>query len=340
MSNPVLVEVTRGSALESRHRGAISVVDGDGTVVLELGDTALPVFPRSAVKAIQALPLIESGAADAYGFENAHLSLACSSHSGEDEHIATARQMLKNAGRTENDLECGGHWSTHEQVLIHQARTFAEPPGAVCNNCSGKHSGFICTAVHMGLDPKNYIKPEHPVMQQVKAALEDLTGAAHKEELRGTDGCSIPTYAVPLRNLAHGFARMASGNNLGVERAKAAQRLLQACMQSPFHMAGSNRFCTRLMELGNGRLFAKTGAEGVYCGAIPELGLGIALKCDDGGTRAAEVMMAATIQHLLPSDDPLQPAVSAMANTVLTNRNEIEVGTLSVHLPEGLPRPV
>lgn len=333
MTNPILVDITRGPAVESRHRGAISVVDGDGATVLELGDTALPVFPRSAIKAVQALPLVESGAADAYGFGSAQLALACSSHSGEDDHISNARQMLESAGRSVDDLECGGHWSSHQHVLIHQARTFAEPPGAVYNNCSGKHAGFICTAAHMGLEPKDYIKPTHPIMQQVKAALEDVTGTAHVEELRGTDGCSIPTYAVPLRNMAHGFAKMASGNNLGSERAKAAQRLLQACMDAPFYMAGSHRFCTRLMMLGKGRLFAKTGAEGVYCGAIPELGYGIALKCDDGTTRAAEAMMAATMQHILPKDDPLQEALSALSAIELKNRTEMRVGTIQAKLP-------
>ena len=137
MTNPVLVEVTRGSVVESRHRGAISVVDSSGKSVLDIGDTALPVFARSAIKAVQALPLVESGAADAFGFGDAELALACSSHSGEDAHIERAASMLKSAGRGEEDLECGPHWATQEKVLIHQARTFTSDPGAICNNCSG-----------------------------------------------------------------------------------------------------------------------------------------------------------------------------------------------------------
>ncbi|NKB52090.1 MAG: asparaginase [Rhizobiaceae bacterium] len=334
MSNPVLVEVTRGSVVESRHRGAISVMDADGNSVLNIGDTARPVFARSAIKAVQALPLIESGAANAYGFGDAELALACSSHSGEDAHIEMARSMLASAGRTEDDLECGGHWSSHEEVLIHQAKIRTTEPGALCNNCSGKHSGFICTATHLGIDPKGYINPDHQVMKTVKGALEDVTGVAHAEDLRGRDGCSIPTYATPLTAMAHGFAKMATGQGLGVERAKAGRRLLNACMSAPFYMSGTNRFCSQLIKLDPGRLFGKTGAEGVFCGTIEELGVGIALKCDDGTTRASEAMMAAVVAHLLTASDPLHEKLRAMANPSVTNRNGFEVGSLRTNLPK------
>ena len=328
MSNPVLVEVTRGPVVESRHRGAISVVDADGNVVLNIGDTARPVFARSAIKAVQALPFVESGAVDAFGFGNEEISLACSSHSGEDAHIDLARSMLERAGRSVKDLECGPHWSSHQEVLIHQARTRTSEPDALCNNCSGKHSGFICTAAHLGIEPKGYIEPGHAVMREVKAALEDVTGTAHAEDLRGTDGCSIPTYATPLSAMALGFAKMATGQGLNEMRAKAARRILNACMSAPFYMAGTKRFCTQIMELDQGRLFAKTGAEGVYCGAIPELGLGIALKCDDGSSRGAEIMMAAVMSQLLDAEDPLQPRLNEMSDRVLKNRNGFEVGYL------------
>ena len=335
MANPVLVEITRGAVVESRHRGAISVIDASGGTVVDIGDTALPVFARSAIKAVQALPLVESGAADAYGFGDKELALACSSHSGEDGHIEMATSMLQRAGRDASDLECGGQWSSHEKVLIHQARNFdrGSEPGAICNNCSGKHSGFVCTAAYQGVDPKGYIYPQHPVMQAVKASLEDVTGTPHAESLCGMDGCSIPTYATPLTAMAHGFAKMATGEGLGSERAKAAKRLMKACMAQPFYVAGTDRFCTRLMTLGEGRLFGKTGAEGVFCGAIPELGLGIALKCDDGTTRAAEAMMAAVIAHLLPNDDDLGNSIGELSQPVLTNRNGFEVGATRVNLP-------
>ena len=330
MTNPVLVEVTRGPAVESRHRGAISVMDGDGATVLAVGDVEKPVFPRSAIKTMQAIPMIENGAADAYALSDAQLSLICSSHSGEEAHIAEAAAILEKAGLTEEHLECGGHWSFVQRVAIEQARQYDSVPGAICNNCSGKHSGFLCSAAHQGIDPTGYVKPDHPIQQQIKAVLEDLTGAQHGEAQCGTDGCSIPTYAVPLEKIAHGFAKMASGQGLSTNRAAAAKRLLDACMAEPFYMAGTKRFCTRLMQLGGGRLFAKTGAEGVFCGAIPELGLGIALKCDDGTTRAAETMMAATMAQLLPAADSLQEGLASLATKPLKNWNGWDVGSVRI----------
>ena len=197
MDNPVLVEVTRGAEVESRHRGAVSVVDAEGTAVLAVGDVECRVFPRSAVKALQALPLVEGGFADQYGLTDAEIALACASHAGEPEHVAAAAAMLKKAGQPPGCLECGTHWPLGEDA----ARTLAAAgghPTALHNNCSGKHAGFVCLACGLGADPKGYVRPEHPVQRAVGAALEDLTGASHAAETRGIDGCSIPTYAVPL----------------------------------------------------------------------------------------------------------------------------------------------
>ncbi len=326
MGNPVLVEVLRGNVVESRHRGAIAVFDADGGAVMSLGDIDRPVFPRSAVKSIQALPFVESGAADAYGFGNREIALACSSHSGESEHAALAIAMLERAGLGADAFECGSHWSSQEHVLIEQARTLSEPTAAH-NNCSGKHAGFLCTCAHLGHDPQGYVALGHPLQDAVKAAMEDVTGAAHKSDLCGTDGCSIPTYAVPLRALAQGFARMATGTGFAPERAKAARRIFAACMAEPFYVAGSGRSDTRMMEAGQGRIFTKTGAEGVFCAAIPEKGLGIALKCDDGATRAAEVMVAEVLAQLLKGD-ALAGTLHEMARPVLTNRRGFEVGGL------------
>ncbi|HET7411733.1 MAG TPA: asparaginase [Pararhizobium sp.] len=326
MSNPVLVEVTRGHHVESRHRGIVSVVDGDGAQVLSLGEVETPVFPRSAVKAMQALPLVESGAADAYGFSNRELALACSSHSGEPAHVELAAAMLAKAGLDHTALECGSHWSGQQRVLIEQARSGITPT-ALHNNCSGKHTGFVCTACHLGIDHHGYVGYDHPIQAEIRGVLESLTGASLGTDLCGTDGCSIPTYAIPLDHLAHGFAKMATGTGLGRERATAARRLFAACMAEPFYVAGTGRFCTRLMELAPGRLFAKTGAEGVYCAALPEQGLGIAVKCEDGATRAAEVMVAAVLAKLV-EDKELGGRLAALARRPLTNWNGLTVGEI------------
>lgn len=323
MANPVLVEVTRANVIESRHRGAISVFDGDGVEVMAIGDVARPVFPRSAVKSIQALPLIESGAADAYGFSKADIALACASHSGEAEHADRAALMLARAGLSADYLECGTHWPTRQEATIELARSGGQP-SALHNNCSGKHSGFVCTCHHLGIDLRGYVTAGHKSQKMVREAMEAVTGAAHGEDACGTDGCSIPTYAVPLSNLAKGFARMATGQGLGEQRAKAARRIFEACMAEPFQVAGTDRMDTRLMTLGAGKIFVKVGAEGVYCGALPELGLGFALKCDDGAVRAAETMVAALIARL--SKDALGEKVGALSRQVMKNWNGIEVG--------------
>ncbi len=325
--NPVLVEVLRGGHVESAHRGSVSVFDGDGKCVWELGDTARPVFPRSAVKAIQALPFVESGAADAYGFGEEELALACASHSGEPAHAGLAAAMLAKAGLDASALECGAHWPTSQAATVALARSGACPT-ALHNNCSGKHSGFLCTCAHAGLDHHGYVEAGHAVQETVRGALEDVTSAAHGPDNRGTDGCSIPTYAVPLRDLAAAFARMGTGRGLGPQRARAAKRLLAACMANPFLVSGTDRADLALMKAAPGRIFVKTGAEGVYCAALPELGLGIALKCDDGAGRAAEAMIAAVSARLLAGEEALVAELARLANPVLKNWNGIEVAGL------------
>jgi L-asparaginase II len=329
MANPVLVEVTRGNLVESRHRGLVVVVDGDGKVVFSQGEIDAGVFPRSACKAMQGLPLVESGAADAYGFGNKELALACSSHNGEPEHAALAGTMLAAAGVDESVLECGAHWSFEQPVLIGQARGL-DHPTALHNNCSGKHAGFICAACHTGKDLKGYVRYEHPVQAEIRGVMENLTGAALATDNCGVDGCSIPTYAVSLKGLAHGFAKMATGTGLAPERAKASRRLIEACMAEPFYVAGTKRACTRLMETAPGRIFAKTGAEGVFCAAIPEQGIAIALKCEDGTTRAAESMVAATLARFFKDEPAIHAALMAQANRSMSNWNGIHVGDIRV----------
>ena len=299
MSDPVLVEVTRGRLVESRHRGAIVVVDAGGRRRAAVGDVGQAVFPRSAVKALQALPLVESGAADTYGFGNAELALACSSHNGEARHVAVAERMLAAAGRSVADLECGPQVPM-SRVAADALVSAGLVPSALHNNCSGKHAGFICTACHLGIDPKGYVAPDHPVQQAIAATIGELTDTQLDADNRGVDGCSIPTWAIPLDRLALAFARLVTGEGMGAGRAAAARRLIDACFAEPFMVAGTDRFCTDTMTRFGRRVFVKTGAEGVFCAAFPDSGLGIALKCDDGATRASETAMAAVIDALLP----------------------------------------
>ncbi|MBW3098610.1 asparaginase [Pseudohoeflea coraliihabitans] len=326
MHNPVLVEITRGDLVESRHTGRVVVFDADGATVLALGAVDEPVFPRSAIKVLQALPLVESGAAEAYGFGQRELALSCASHSGEPEHAELAAAMLAKAGLDEAALGCGSHWSLEPRVMRAQARAHAHPT-PLLNNCSGKHAGFLCFACHSGIAHAGYVDYDHPVQQHIRDAMAELTSTPLGHDVCGTDGCNIPTYAVPLDRLAHTYARLATGTGLAAERARAARTLIEASMAEPFFVAGTRRMCTTLMQLAPGRIYAKTGAEGVYCAAIPELGLGIALKADDGATRAAEIMVAATLARLFDAADrDLAAKLDKLAQRTLKNWNGTIVG--------------
>ena len=185
-------------------------------------------------------------------------------------------------------------------------------------------------AVEPGADREDYWRPQHPVQREVRAVLEDFTGVVLGEEWCAIDGCSVPTWAAPLENLARGFAKFGTGQRLGSARASAALRLRKACALKPWHVAGTGRFCTEIMQIFGARVFVKTGAEGVYCGALPEQGLGIAIKCDDGAGRAAQAIMAAVIARYLPLDDRETEALARFVRPVLTNWNGIDVGMLRV----------
>jgi L-asparaginase II len=327
MANPVVVEATRGALVESAHRGAGAVVDKDGRVVVAFGDADRPVYPRSAVKALQALPLVASGAADRLGLSEKEIALSCASHSGSEDHVATARAMLAKVNCDEHALECGAHWPLGENEARALARS-GRMPTALHNNCSGKHAGFICLSCAMGVDPKGYVAPDHAVQREVKASIEAMTGARLSEEMRGVDGCAIPTYPISLLALARGFARLGTGHGLSPERSNAAARTRSAVAAHPLTVAGRGRFDTEVMSLLGARVFTKSGAEGVFCAALPEAGFGIAIKADDGAGRAAQVMIATLIHRFGGFDDETNARFMRFVSPRLSNWNGAEVGLL------------
>lgn len=318
MPNPIIAEVTRGGIVESRHMGAYAVVDADGRVMALAGDISRPVFPRSAIKAFQCLPVIESGTADRFGFADEDIALACASHSGEAEHVRVARSMLKKAGNTEDLYECGAHWpmEIHAQ---HRAVRESSEPLPVQNNCSGKHAAMLALARQLDADPAGYSGRDHPVQRAIASSISkicdcDIDGAAW-----GVDGCSVPTWAIPLRNMALGFARLSAPAH------QAGQRIIGAVRAHPFMVAGTGRFDTELMQ-ALPRVFVKVGAEGVYCGSVPHAQLGIALKCDDGATRAAEVAVASVLVRLDVWTNEEKRTLEEFARHELSNWRNISVG--------------
>ncbi len=321
MSNPILVEVTRGTLVESIHRGSVAVVDAEGRLVFSCGDIASPVYPRSSLKPIQALPLLESGAADAFGLNAEHIALACASHSGEPMHTTRVASWLKHIGLGERDLACGAHPVRYEPVWREMVRR-GEVPTRIHNNCSGKHSGFLSVAKHWGIATDGYERHDHPVQQAVAKALGEL--AEIDGDLPwGVDGCAAPNFALPLKSFALALARLASPQILPKPRAEAATRIIAAMTAHPELVAGTGRACTILMRSAGGRAAVKTGAEGVFAAIVPEPGLGVALKIDDGAGRASETAMAALLDGLglLGKDDAareilLAPVINTRDATV------------------------
>ena len=300
MTNPVLIEVTRGSLVESTHTGAVALADTSGRLLAALGDVKRPVFARSAIKALQCLPLIETGAADRFGFGPAEIALACASHSGSERHTTMAGAMLEKIGLAEVDLKCGAHLprDTGETraLLLNGGR-----PNQLHNNCSGKHAGMLATAVHLGEPLPGYFEVDHPVQQRIRKTLVEVTGVELGSDALGIDGCSVPTWALPLADMARTFARFGTAEGFAPVRRTAIARIVEACWEEPELVAGTGRTDSVVMARLPGRVFMKTGAEGVYCGAFPELGLGFALKVDDGAARAAAGAAMALIERLVPA---------------------------------------
>ncbi|NDC53636.1 MAG: asparaginase [Planctomycetia bacterium] len=342
----VLVEVLRGSLVESGHAGSIAVADAAGGTLLAAGQADAPVFPRSAVKPLQALPLVASGAADHFGLTAAEIALASGSHGGGPAHVATAASMLEKAGCDEQDLACGSHWPLDDDA----ARALAargDRPTPIHNNCSGKHAGFLCLARERGLDPRGYVRPEHAAMCEVTAALAAATREPLATVVPGIDGCSIPTFPLPLTALAAAWARFGTGDGLPAELAAAAARLRDAIRAHPEMVAGPGRFDTRIIQASRGAILVKSGAEGTVCAAIPAVGLGIAVKIADGAARAAQVALATVLEACGGSalDDATRAELAECASPVLKNWNGVEIGAvrpaeaLRRHLHEGLSLP-
>ncbi|MBP7064068.1 asparaginase [Ferrovibrio sp.] len=326
---PFIVEVRRGAQVESRHAVIAAVVDADGRLVAGWGDVESIIFPRSSNKAFQALPLIESGAADAAGLSNAEMAMACASHGGEARHTETVAGWLGRLGLDHTALECGAHWPYHEETARDLARAHALPT-ALHNNCSGKHAGMVTVAQHLGEALQGYVSPDHPVQRRVTAVIEDVCGVRLLPDAFATDGCSMPTMALPINKLAYGFARFVTGQGLAPERAKAAKRLAAAVLAEPFFVAGSGRFCTAVMQAGGGRFIAKTGAEGVYTAASAELGLGIALKVVDGTARAAQTALGGLLEYLGLLDNAARDELRPLVEPVLSNWRGLRVGDIGL----------
>ncbi|WP_210529423.1 asparaginase [Rubellimicrobium arenae] len=323
-----LVEVWRGDLLESVHRAHAVVCDGAGQVVEAWGDPEAIVYPRSSSKMIQALPLLESGAADAAGLSEDRLALACASHQGAAIHTARVEAWLSELGLGEADLRCGPHMPSDRPTAEALVRA-GERPCQIHNNCSGKHAGFLTLTRHLGAGPE-YVEIDHPVQQAVRAAVEDTSGETVAGW--GVDGCSAPNFAGSLAGLARSMASFAVAGSRSGARAEAQRRLTAAMIAHPDLVAGEGRACTELMRACGTRAAIKTGAEGVFVAILPEQGLGVALKVADGATRASEALIAAILVRLGVLE-AAHPVAQRLMSGVQRNWRGLETGRIVTRLP-------
>ena len=268
MRNPILIELTRGALVESAHAGVVAVARADGGLAGAVGDVAAPIFPRSAIKPLQALPFVETGAVERFGLGPAEIAIACGSHSGTPRHVAVVEGLLARAGLTPAALGCGVHEPFDAAVARALIRR-GERPTSLHHNCSGKHAAMLATAAHLGEPTDGYWLPDHPVQVRIRRVLEDLTGCSLSAEVCGIDGCSVPNWAIPPAAWPAPLRASCRGQDLTPQRAADCGRILQACTAHPDLVAGPGRFDTLVMQRLPGKVLVKTGAEGVYCGALP-----------------------------------------------------------------------
>ncbi|MDR7465111.1 MAG: asparaginase [Armatimonadota bacterium] len=336
---PVLAEVRRGGAVESLHRGAVVATDAAGRVLAACGDPTLRAFARSALKPVQALPLVADGGTRCFELTRSELAVICASHAGEAMHVAAVRSILRKVDLDEQALQCGGHWPLH-QPTAEAMRARGEAPGPIHDNCSGKHAGMLALARLHGWDPATYRRPDHPVQQRIREAVVALCGSSEAVATPRTDGCGVPTYYLSLQNLATAFARLAAPEVLPLPWSDAARCVVGAMTAFPEMVGGTGRLDSVLMGVGEGRLVVKGGAEAIVAVAAPPRRLGLALKIEDGSARAvAPVLIEVLRQLALLSEDDIRILAPLHRPAVLDRRNarvgEI-VAVLHLESPLGL----
>lgn len=323
-----IIEVWRGDLVESRHHVHVAVVDGKGRLRAHAGDPSVIAFARSAIKPMQTVPIIEDGAADEFHFTDAEIALCCASHSGEPRHVAGVTTMLRKVGAAEEALACGPHAPMGRQAAKDLADKRIDP-SRIHNNCSGKHTGMLALARKNGWPLTGYHLIDHPVQQRMLEEMARWTEMPADEFFTAVDGCGVITFAMPLQAMARAFANFAAAARRGDA---APARIVQAMVRNPEYVAGTDRLCTELMRVARGRVFAKVGAEGVYCAGIPGAELGIALKVEDGATRASEPALIAVLKALAILSDDEVAELASFAEPDIENTRGERVGVLRAAL--------
>jgi L-asparaginase II len=329
MDKPVLV--FRGEYLESTHEVHVAVVDAEGELLYSYGNPNRFTFPRSSMKPFQAVQILETGAAEAFDYSAAEISLSCASHSGESFHRSTVLGILDRIGLEEDNLQCGTHLPRDMEgykQLIREGKDVTP----VFNNCSGKHSGMLASAIHMNEDVASYRDINHPLQQRILDVIEDICSFPKEHIEISVDGCGVPVHQLPLRNTALGFARLAKPEVLSDgKRAAALKTIRDAMVKHPEMVGGTKRFDTDLMRVYSGRLVAKAGAEAVQCIGDLETGIGIAIKIEDGSPRSTSVVAMEVLRQLGIGDETIFSQLEEYVNAPVLNARNDKIGVIKAN---------
>lgn len=326
----VVAEVTRGGVVESVHHGTVAVVGPDDALIASAGDPDQFAYFRSSAKPFQALPLIESGAADRFGFTPAELALCCASHNAEPRHQRQVEAMLAKLGLDPNALRCGIPFPSDEDETA-RIRTGVVAPSPLQCDCSGKHTGMLAACLHLGYAIDDYLDPEHPLQRQILEIVAEVCAVAPESIRLATDGCSLPTFGASIQAFARSFSVLAAprvGNRVAESRAAALDRLRGAMIAHPENVAGTGELVTDLMAAGAGAVVAKSGAEGLICVGIPASGQGIAIRIADGTFRTHPEVVIDVLRQLGTVDESILAAVEAKHRPEIRNHNHRHVGDI------------
>lgn len=336
-----LVELTRGGIVESIHLGALAAVDSEGILLAAFGNSDMVSFPRSSMKPFQALPLVENGGVEAFGLTEEELAIICASHAGTNEHVRVLKSIHQKVGLQLSDLQCGVHWPIDKETTF-QMRLLGETPDSYRHNCSGKHSGMLTQAKLLEQSLDDYLTPVHLVQQNIRRAVSSMCGIHRDDMIFGVDGCSAPVYAMPLSSFAWAISRLVDPVNLDEERQIACQRITSAMIAYPEMVAGPGQLDSVLMQVMNGKVIAKGGAEGyqligVMPGAIAEnsKGIGIAFKIADGdpSRRATQRIVVEMLKALGFEAEMASEAFASFNQPILRNFRGIEIGNIRLARP-------
>lgn len=329
MSNPILVEIYRNKVLESFHRGSICVVDKDGEIIFSEGDVNQICYPRSAMKFLQVLPLIENGGMEKFNFSLEEIAIMCGSHNAEEEHLRVVNSILNKIGLNKEKLFCGPQYPTSKKVADELIRR-NQNPQHIHNNCSGKHAGMLALCISLGFTTEDYINPNHPIQKLILETCLEMYEYEKEKIIIAKDGCSAPIFSIPIYNQALGFKNIVYPEKFSDKRKNACKIVIEAISKYPFMVAGSNRYCTDMMKICAPQIIGKTGAEGIFCLGLTEKKLGVCIKIDDGKMlpqyNVAQAFIEATNIFSIEKSQPLHHYIE----DELLNFNKFVTGEIKV----------